>query len=36
MEIEGAAVQEYSRDATIGSATLGDKLKEQLNKQNTE
>lgn len=35
MEIEGEAVQEYSRDATIGSATLGDKLKEQLNKQSS-
>ncbi len=33
MEIEGEAVQEYSRDAKIGSATLGDKLKEQLSKQ---
>lgn len=35
MEIEGEAVQEYSRDAKIGGATLGDKLKEQLNKQSS-
>ena len=33
MEIEGEAVQEYSRESAIGSATLGDKLKEQLNRQ---
>ena len=35
MEIEGEAVQEYSRESAIGSATLGDKLKEQLNKQSS-
>ena len=35
MEIEGEAVQEYSRDAKIGGATLGDKLKEQLSKQSS-
>ena len=35
MEIEGEAVQEYSRDAKIGGATLGDKLKEQLDKQSS-
>ncbi|MGB5708713.1 MAG: 30S ribosomal protein S1 [Arenicellales bacterium] len=35
MEIEGKAVQEYSRDAKIGGATLGDKLKEQLSKQSS-
>ena len=33
MEIEDAAVQEYSRDANVSGATLGDKLKEQLDKQ---
>jgi len=34
IEIEGKAVQEYSRDSSMGSVTLGDKLKEQLlNKQ---
>ncbi len=32
-EIEGEAMQEYARDATMGSAKLGDKLKEQLDKQ---
>ena len=35
MEIEGEAVQEYSRESSMGSATLGDKLKEQLNKQSS-
>jgi len=35
MEIEGETVQEYSRDAKIGGATLGDKLKEQLSKQSS-
>ncbi len=35
MEIEDEAVQEYSRESTIGSATLGDKFKEQLNRQNS-
>ncbi len=35
MEIEGEAVQEYSRESAIGSATLGDKLKEQLSKQSS-
>lgn len=35
MEIEGEAVQEYSRDAKMGGATLGDKLKEQLSKQSS-
>ncbi|MEM7194781.1 MAG: S1 RNA-binding domain-containing protein, partial [Pseudomonadota bacterium] len=35
MEIEGEAVQEYSRDTSMGSATLGDKLKAQLDKQSS-
>jgi len=35
MEIEGEAVQEYGRDAKMGGATLGDKLKEQLDKQSS-
>ena len=35
MEIEGEVVQEYSRESTMGSATLGDKLKEQLSKQSS-
>ncbi len=35
MEIEGESVQEYSRDSKMGGATLGDKLKEQLSKQNS-
>ena len=35
MEIEGEAVQEYSRDSKMGGATLGDKLKEQLSKQSS-
>ncbi len=33
MELEGKVVQEYSGQASMGSATLGDKLKEQLSKQ---
>ena len=33
MELEGEVVQEYSGQASMGSATLGDKLKEQLSKQ---
>ncbi len=33
IEIEGEAVQGYSRESTIETATLGDKLKEQLDKQ---
>ncbi len=33
MDLEGAAVQEYSRDASRQGATLGDKLKEQLTRQ---
>jgi small subunit ribosomal protein S1 len=35
MEIEGEVVQEYAREASLGSATLGDKLKEQLSKQSS-
>jgi len=35
MEVEGEAVQEYSRDSSMGSVTLGDKLKEQLNKRSS-
>lgn len=33
MEIEDEAAQEYSRESNVGSAALGDKLKEQLDKQ---
>ncbi len=32
-EIEGEVTQEYARDANLGGAKLGDKLKEQLSKQ---
>ena len=32
-EIEGEVTQEYARDASLGGAKLGDKLKEQLSKQ---
>ena len=35
MEIEDEATQEYSRDANISGTTLGDKLKEQLEKQSS-
>jgi small subunit ribosomal protein S1 len=35
LEIEDAATQEYSRGANISGATLGDKLKEQLEKQSS-
>lgn len=34
-ELEGEVTQEYARDASLGGATLGDKLKEQLSKQTT-
>lgn len=33
MEIENEAAQEYSQESNISSAALGDKLKEQLDKQ---
>ncbi len=35
MEIEDEAVQVYSRDSNVSGATLGDKLKKQLDKQIT-
>ena len=35
MELEDEVTQEYTRDANIGGATLGDKLKEQLAKQSS-
>ncbi len=35
MELEGEAVQEYARDSSMGSVSLGDKLKAQLNKQSS-
>jgi small subunit ribosomal protein S1 len=35
LEIEDAATQEYSRGSNISGATLGDKLKEQLEKQSS-
>ena len=35
MELEDAVTQEYSRGANVTGATLGDKLKEQLEKQST-
>ena len=37
MEEESQVVQEYTRGAAAGSATLGEKLKEQLiNKENAD
>jgi small subunit ribosomal protein S1 len=35
MELEDEVTQEYTRDANVGGATLGDKLKEQLAKQSS-
>jgi small subunit ribosomal protein S1 len=35
MELEDAVTQEYSREANVSGATLGDKLKEQLEKQSS-
>ena len=35
MELEDEVTQEYSRDANVSGATLGDKLKEQLEKQSS-
>lgn len=35
MELEDEVTQEYSREANIGGATLGDKLKEQLERQSS-
>jgi len=35
MELENAVTQEYSREANVSGATLGDKLKEQLEKQSS-
>ncbi len=35
MELENEVTQEYSREANVSGATLGDKLKEQLEKQSS-
>ena len=35
LELEDAVTQEYSREANVSSAKLGDKLKEQLEKQSS-
>ena len=35
MELEDKVTQEYSREANVSGATLGDKLKEQLEKQSS-
>jgi small subunit ribosomal protein S1 len=35
MELEDAVTQEYSRGSNVSGATLGDKLKEQLEKQSS-
>jgi small subunit ribosomal protein S1 len=35
MELEDKVTQEYSRDSSVSGATLGDKLKEQLEKQSS-
>lgn len=36
VELEGEVVQEYTRKSSKGTTTLGDKLKEQLSKNNSE